>query len=49
MSYDDDLTASNSADENDEYGSDELDLDDDLDSDDDEEMDWDENDEEPQG
>jgi hypothetical protein len=49
MSYDDDLTASKGADEDDEYGSDELDLDDDLDSDDDEEMDWDENDEEPQG
>jgi hypothetical protein len=40
MSYDDDITAPNGVDD-DEYGADELDLDDDLDPEDDD-MDWDE-------
>jgi hypothetical protein len=47
MSYDDDITASSGVDD-DEYGADELDLDDDLDPEDDD-MDWDETGEEHQG
>jgi hypothetical protein len=48
MSYDDDITAPNGVDDNDEFGSDEFDLDDDLDPEDDD-MDWDETEEEYQG
>jgi hypothetical protein len=47
MSYDDDITTPDGVDD-DEYGSEEFELDDDLDPEDDD-MDWDETDEESQG